>query len=336
MINLKYIPAIQTIIREGSITAASKKLFISQPALSQTVRLVEKELGAPLFERLGNRLVLTHAGQMYIEAGQRIQDIDQNLHAQVIDSKKVVYGSFRLGISNQRGLQLLPHVFPEFMRLYPQVKIQLCEEGSERLERMITDGECDVAFITTSSKRDRLHYVLIENEQLSLIASKTTALTKRIPDGATIDISEARKENFISMANGHSVRVIQDYLFEEAHIQPIILLETQNMEAGKAIAARANAVFLVPNVYVRDNMADRARISIYHIRNTNYERHFYFCYRQGMYLTRYEKDLVKLVCNHLGVPCTLEDEAKASSARGSQRQAIAPDSSSLPQTYDPE
>ena len=50
--------------------------------------------------------------------------------------------------------------------------------------------------------------------------------------------------------------------------------------------------------------------SIYHIRNTNYERHFYFCYRQGMYLTRYEKDLVKIVCNHLGVPCTLEDEAK--------------------------
>ena len=310
MINLKHIPAIQMIVREGSITAASKKLFISQPALSQTVRLVEKDLGAPLFERIGNRLVLTHAGQLYIEAGQHIQDIDQNLHAQVANSKNVVYGSFRLGISNQRGLQLLPHVIPEFIRLYPRVKIQLCEEGSGRLERMINDGECDVAFLTTSTKRDRLHYVLIENEQLSLIASKTTALAKRFPDGATIDISDARKERFISMTNGHSVRTIQDHLFEEAHIQPQILLETQNMEAAKAITARSGAVFLVPDVYVRSNMPDRARINVYYIRNQNYERHFYFCYRQGMYLTRYEKDLVKIVCNHLGVPCTLEDEAK--------------------------
>ena len=310
MINLKHIPAIQMIVREGSITAASKKLFISQPALSQTVRLVEKDLGAPLFERIGNRLVLTHAGQLYIEAGQHIQDIDQNLHAQVANSKNVVYGSFRLGISNQRGLQLLPHVIPEFIRLYPRVKIQLCEEGSGRLERMINDGECDVAFLTTSTKRDRLHYVLIENEQLSLIASKTTALAKRFPDGATIDISDARKERFISMTNCHSVRTIQDHLFEEAHIQPQILLETQNMEAAKAITARSGAVFLVPDVYVRSNMPDRARINVYYIRNRNYERHFYFCYRQGMYLTRYEKDLVKIVCNHLGVPCTLEDEAK--------------------------
>ena len=316
MINLKHIPAIQTIVREGSITAASKKLFVSQPALSQTVRMVEKDLGAPLFERIGSRLVLTHAGQLYIDAGQKIQDIDQNLHAQVADSKKVIYGEFRLGISAQRGLQLLPSVIPEFAKLYPRVKIKLCEESSGRLERMINEGECDVAFITTSSKRDKLHYVLIENEQLALICAKTTELARRFPDGATIDISDARKESFISMTDGHSVRAIQDRLFEEARIQPPILLETQNMEAAKAIAARANAVFLVPHVYVQDSMADRARINVYYIRNTNYERHFYFCYRQGMYLTRYEKDLVKIVCARLGVPCTLEEETALDSLAG--------------------
>ena len=64
MINLKYAPAILTIVQEGSITAASKKLFVSQPALSQTIRQVEEELGAPIFTRNTRHIELTHVGTL--------------------------------------------------------------------------------------------------------------------------------------------------------------------------------------------------------------------------------------------------------------------------------
>ena len=305
MINLKYVSAIQAIVQEGSVTAASKKLFVSQPALSQTIRQVESELGAPLFRRDVHHIELTHAGQLYLDAAQEMLNIDRNLHARVADSKADVYGEFSLGISNQRGLQLLPQVIPDFMRMYPHVRVHLLEEGSGRLERMVMEGGCDVAFVTTNSKRNRLHYVLIENEKLVLLASKSTALAQRYPDGSTLELSEAKDENFISMSEGHSVRIIQDRLFERYSIHPNILLETHNMEAAKAITARSNAVFLVPHVYVPDSMVDRYRVHIYQISNADYERHFYFCYRQGLYLTRYEKDLVRLVCKKLHLPCHL-------------------------------
>ena len=308
MLNLRHIPAILTILREGSVTAASKKLFISQPALSQIVKSVETELGAPLFEREGNRLFLTRAGELYVDAGQKIQNIDRALHAQIADVKEDIYGEFRLGISAQRSLQLLPSVIPAFIEKYPHVKIRLCEEGSDRLEYLIAEGQCDVAFITTSSKHNRLRYVLIENERLALIASKTTALARRFPDGTTLDIAQARDECFISMAPGHSVRTIQDRLFEEYGMHPRILLETHNMEAAKSIAARSGAVFLLPSVYAPDSMVDRYRVHVYPVSNTNFERHFYFCYRQGMYLTRYERDLAQIVCDRLHVPCTLSED----------------------------
>lgn len=310
MINLKHAPAILTIVREGSITAASKKLFVSQPALSQTIKQVENELGAPIFRRDVHHIELTHAGKLYVEAVQEMLTIDRNLHARVEDSKGEVFGEFTLGISTQRGLQLLPQVLPEFMRLYPHVKIKLQEEGSGRLERMTMEGICDIAFVTTTRKTNRMQYVLIENEQLVLIAAKTTALAQRFPDGATLDLSEARGENFVSMMEGHSVRTMQNSLFDRYGMQPHILLETNNMEAAKSIAARSNAVFLVPSVYVPDSMVDRYRINIYHISNADFERHFYLCYRTGMYLTNYQKDLVRIVCQKLGVPCNLpRDEA---------------------------
>ena len=308
MVNLKHAPAIMAIVREGSLTAASKKLYVSQPALSQTIKQVENDLGAPIFRRDVHHIELTHAGELYVEAVQEMLTIDRNLHARVEDSKDEVFGEFTLGISTQRGLQLLPQVLPEFMRLYPHVKIKLQEEGSGRLERMTMEGICDIAFVTTISKNNRMNYVLIENEQLVLIAAKTTELAKRFPDGATLDITQARGESFISMMEGHSVRTLQDDLFNRYGMSPQILLETNNMEAAKSIAARSGAVFLVPSVYVPDSMVDRYRVNIYHISNVDYERHFYLCYRQGMYLTNYQKDLVRIVCAKLNVPCNLPND----------------------------
>lgn len=311
MINLKYAPAILTIVQEGSITAASKKLFVSQPALSQTIRQVEEELGAPIFTRDTRHIELTHVGKLYIESVRQIQMIDQSLHARVSDSKDEVVGTFRLGISVQRGLQLLPLVIPEFIARYPLVRIQLREEGSGMLERRVLEGQCDLGFVTTASKRDQLTYALIENEQLMLVAATTSELARRFPDGTPIDIAEAQHENFVSMMEGHSVRAIQDKLFEKYGLSPQILLETHNMEAAKRIAARANAVFLVPSAYVSDTIEDRELMHIYPITNAEFAHHFYVCYRKGKHLPRYELDFVRLVCSVLGTesPLNGQDES---------------------------
>ena len=309
MLNLKYAPAIMAIVQEGSITAASKKLFVSQPALSQTIRQVEEELGAPIFTRDTRHIELTYVGKLYIESVRQIQMIDQNLHARVSESKDEVFGTFRLGISVQRGLQLLPMVIPDFISMYPHVKIQLREEGSGMLERRVLEGQCDLALVTTASKRDQLNYALIENEQLMLVAAKTTRLSERFPDGMPINVEEAKNEKFVSMSEGHSVRTIQDKLFEKYGLSPQILLETHNMEAAKRIAARADAVFLVPSAYVSDTMVDRDRMNIYPILNKEFAHHFYVCYRKGRHLTRYETDLVGLVCKALGTSYPMTEPA---------------------------
>ena len=179
------------------------------------------------------------------------------------------------------------------------------------LERRVLEGQCDLGFVTTASKRDQLTYALIENEQLMLVAATTTELARRFPDGTPINIAEAQHENFVSMTEGHSVRAIQDKLFEKYGLSPQILLETHNMEAAKRIAARANAVFLVPSAYVSDTIEDRELMHIYPITNAEFAHHFYVCYRKGKHLPRYELDFVRLVCNVLGTvsPLNGQDES---------------------------
>ena len=96
------------------------------------------------------------------------------------------------------------------------------------------------------------------------------------------------------------MRTIQDRLFERHNMSPTILMETTNMEAGKHVAARANAVMLIPHVYVTQDL--HYRVQCHPILNNDYERHFYLCYRRGMYLTRYMEDFVRIVCDKLNVP----------------------------------
>ena len=300
--NFKHIQYVLAIVSEGSITAASKKLFLSQPALSQTIKQIEQDLGAAIFDRNTDPISLTYVGQRYVEAAQRILDIDHNLRAEIAEAKKEVRGRMRLGISTQRGLQLLPLVIPEFVKHYPFIKIDLVEHGSDTLERVTAEGQCDLALITTTQKPNRLNYVLIENELLVLMAARSTELAHRFADGDPIDITEAADERFVAMREGHSVRTIQDRLFARYSLSPTILMETNNMEAGKHVAARANAVMLIPQVYVVNSMELQYRVQCHPIRNNDYERHFYLCYRKSMHLTRYMEDFARIVCDKLGVP----------------------------------
>ena len=229
-------------------------------------------------------------------------DIDRNLRAEIAETKKEVHGRMRVGISSQRGIQLLPLIIPEFIKRYPYVKIELLEYGSDTLERLTAEGQCDLGLITTAVKPNRLNYVLIENEQVVLMAARSTELAHRFEDGQPIDIKDAMGEKFVCMTEGHSVRTIQDRLFERCNFKPNVILETDNMEAAKHVAARANAVMLIPHVYVVNSMELKYRVQCHPIKNNDYERHFFFCYRKGMYLTRYMEDFGRIVCDKLNVP----------------------------------
>lgn len=311
MMNLKHIRYVLTVLREGSITAASKKLFVSQPALSQTIKQIETDLGATIFDRSCDPIALTYVGERYVEAAQKMLDIERAMRAQIVEAKKEIHGILRVGISVQRGIHLLPQVIPIFAASYPHIKVELIEYGSDTLERLTAEGACDLALLTTSEKPSKLNYMLIESEELVLIAARSTKLAHRRADGEPIDIGEAADERFVVLKPGHSVRAIQDRLFERHGIVPHIILETGNLEAAKHVAARANAVMLCPKVYINSALDLQYRVQCHPILDNDYQRHFYLCYRKGAYLARYMEDFVRIVCEVLGVPYLREQAASS-------------------------
>ena len=108
LMNIKHAQYMLPVMQEGSITAAAKKLYISQPSLSQMIKLVETNLGTPIFNRSTDPITLTYAGEKYIEAAKQILTINNNLQKEIDEITHEDHGCLQLGIPVQRAMQVLP------------------------------------------------------------------------------------------------------------------------------------------------------------------------------------------------------------------------------------
>lgn len=293
--NEKHMQYVLTVLKEGSFTNAAKKLYVSQPSLSQIIKTAESNLGAPIFDRSTDPITLTPAGQLYVEAARQVTTISTNLRKQVEELSKEEFGTICLGISVQRGMELLPELYPRFKKRFPHVGLELHEQGSATMEKSVLEGEVGIALLTTSPRHEELVYDLIQEEQLVLIVNRECELAKRIAPGTPIDILEARDETFVSSQSGHSVRTIQDSLFITRDMKPKIDLVTISIEVGKHVVAASPVVMACPDSYVEtDNSPDSAYF-FYPILGVENPRHFYACYRKDMYLTKYMKGFLEIL-----------------------------------------
>ena len=112
--NLKQARYFITIIEEGSITAAAKKLYVTQPSLSQMLRQIEAECGTDLLVRTPLPMRPTYAGEKYLECARAIILANEKLENQLKDIRNENSGHLRLGISMQRVRRIFPRVLPYF------------------------------------------------------------------------------------------------------------------------------------------------------------------------------------------------------------------------------
>jgi len=291
--NLKQALYIRTVAQEGNITAAAKKLYVSQPSLSQMIRQVETEYGVTLFDRTVSPLRLTYAGEKYLEAANVMLTANERLENELREIRQENSGLLRLGISVQRAIQILPVALPWFTMQFPKVSVDLREEGSARLEKLLEDGEIDLALAAIESVSPQLSYTLIEKEIIGVLAGRGAAIAQQLPPGTPITLSMIREDAFVALKPGHSVRVVQDTLFRAEGVRPQILLETDSLEVAKRVAIQAGACMLCSDIFV-DDYARRGGV-FYPLMDYENKRHLYACWRKGEKLPRYAEGFVQIV-----------------------------------------
>ncbi|WP_348675098.1 HTH-type transcriptional regulator CysB [uncultured Abyssibacter sp.] len=147
---LRQLHFVHEIVRhELSITAAAEALHTSQPGISKQLRLLEDELGVPLFERSGKHLTrLTPAGEQIVQIVDRVlQDVD-NIQRVARDYSDGDRGTLSLATTHTQARYALPPAVTRFKREYPNVTLNLHQGSPPQIARMAAEGEADFAIAT--------------------------------------------------------------------------------------------------------------------------------------------------------------------------------------------
>ena len=138
------------IAEEGTLSSAAKKLYVSQPSLSQMLAAQEKKIGAPLFDRGGTCLTPTAVGRLYLETARSIIALDEAFHQQVDDCIRGAAGNVTVGLTQFRSTHLLAPMLPAFRAKYPKIMLHLREDTTYRLEELAEATGMDPAKLKAS------------------------------------------------------------------------------------------------------------------------------------------------------------------------------------------
>ncbi len=152
--DIQNLRAFVQVAESGSFSAAAERLHLTQPAVSKRVALLEDQLGAALFDRIGRRITLTEAGHALLPHARAVQQELQAAERSVRDLAGAVGGRLRLATSHHIGLHRLPPVLSFFKRAYPAVQIDIDFMDSEQAYELIMQGEVELAVVTLAPESE--------------------------------------------------------------------------------------------------------------------------------------------------------------------------------------
>lgn len=138
------IHCIIALAEEGSFSGAARRLFVTQPSISQLVKNMENQIGAPLFDRSSSPIKLTLIGKAYYDAAKKMEAINRELHNRVSEINGLETGTLRIGTSPFRASCMLPRSISYFKQRYPGIQINIVSDNINNLKEQLLDGAIDI------------------------------------------------------------------------------------------------------------------------------------------------------------------------------------------------
>lgn len=161
--DIRQIKYFLAIAEEGQITAAAKRLNMSQPPLSQQLKLLEEELGVTLFNRNSRNLELTEAGIILKNKSQQIMDLLKVTVNEIKNLNNGLEGTLSIGTVGSSGITILPKKVKNFNEKYRNIDFQIWEGDSFRIMELLNNGVIDIGFIREPFNTSLYNYKFIKD-----------------------------------------------------------------------------------------------------------------------------------------------------------------------------
>lgn len=241
---LTALQAFTEVARTGSFSEAAETMFLTQPAISKRVAVLENELGAKLFDRIGKKVGLTEAGRALLPRAVRLLSDAADTKRLIADLSGTIGGTLVMATSHHIGLHRLPAVLRAFVNRYPDVRLDIRFMDSEAACKSVVTGELQLAIVTLppAGTLPKLHITPVWEDPLVFAAGPEHPLTRL----ATPCLADLASWPAVLPSRATYTRRILEQAMAGQNLVPNVSMSTNYLETLKMLTGIGLGWSLIP------------------------------------------------------------------------------------------
>lgn len=286
MATLRQLRIFITVAETLHMSEAARRLYLSQPTVSQTVSELEKEFDAVFFERTSKYLRLTAKGATFREYAQQVVDSYDRLNSTMKDVRPI--RELRVGATITIGNTMLAEILENMRQLYPDIRPRLLVENTQRLENRLLHNEVDIALIEGIVTNDKIAKLPLAEDALEVICARAHPLWGR----KQVEAGALRNQDFILREQGSGTRTVFENYMRSAQIPIRVAAESTSSTAIVELVMHNLGLGVLSRRCVRRYTSEN-RIWSCTIQDMPMNRFFHVCYHVKHPVSSQMRDFVQ-------------------------------------------
>ena len=264
----------------SSFSRAAERRFRTQPAISAQIRALEEEVGARLLDRSGGKVSITQSGKLFQKYAEETLEARKAVLTAIAETERVPRGEIIVGANEGTCLHILPEVFAEFKRQYPDVAVNIKRADYGKILESVIDNSVDFGVVSLPVADNRLKIVLIHRDELVIIAPPGHPLA----ENKSARVADVANFPLVMPKVGHTRDALEE-LFNERRVKPRYAMELDSSELLKRFVAANVGVGFIARSHVQEDVQAKVLAAI-EISDAQVRRDLALVYRKDKALSR--------------------------------------------------
>jgi DNA-binding transcriptional LysR family regulator len=288
------------LVETKSFSKSAKLNGLTQSAVSQQARAMERHFKALLIDRSQKQFQLTREGQRVYESAKEMLHAYETLLSELQEMKKVISGTIRISTIYSIGLHELPPYIKKFLHDYPSVNVRVEYRRSNLVYDDILHNSVDFGLVAFPVRARQIEAIPFHNDYLVVITCPQHPLAKR---GGDVEIKDLAGERFIGFDPDIPTRKAVDQIFREHRLEIEPVMEFDNIETVKRAVEIDHGIAIVPQATVLQEQ-QQGTLAVLNFKGREFTRPLAILHRKGRVLTPAMKKFIEIL--GLALPETKE------------------------------
>jgi len=284
------------VAEEGSFSRAAQRLHRTQPAISQTIRKLEEDLGEPLFDRSSRHGKLTDAGELLRDYAGKLLNLRGEVRAALAELRHTQRGKLTIAANEFTSLYLLP-LLDEFRRASPRVRVSVTRSLASRVPEAVLNHSVELGMLSFAPEDPALRSIIVATDELIFIVHPRHPLA----GARKVSIHELGAQSFVAHQVPSPYRVKVLATFKRLKTPLNMDVELPTLEAIRRFVSMGNGVALVPVVCVEGQLK-RGELVRVPVPQLEFERKIRIVFRRGAALSHAARAFLKVAEAHARKP----------------------------------